>query len=123
MSEVLFGAALSGFHVTPTSVGPSKHEQIAGTLPFVFVIITWSLTRLGWDRLSHVTDQLARALIKAHPWSEWIFRLSIQVQHIFHMVDKLCTDLRNAPLFLLPRLQFVFLACAAPFRRRSTPLA
>jgi hypothetical protein len=35
------------------------------TVPLRLVIVTFELTRLGWDRLAHLADQLDRALVEA----------------------------------------------------------
>src|SRR5215217_860761 len=48
-------------------------------------------------------------------------RLLVQVQQIFHVPDELASDLWNAPLFLQPGLQLVFLNTVARSRPRCSP--
>ena len=56
----------------------------------------------------HIGMQHHGLLIQAHGRVLRVILLLVEVQHIFHGRDKLPSDLRETPVFMLPRLEFVF---------------
>lgn len=47
-------------------------------------------------------------LIQANGRVLRVILLLVKIQHIFHGRDKLASDFGETPVFMLPRLQFVF---------------
>ena len=64
---------------------------------------------------AHVRQQLSRGLVEAHHGLFGIMRFVVHVQYLLHGSNEVGAHLRNAPLFLLPWLEFVF------FRRLRMP--
>jgi len=60
------GAMIRNLHVTPGFVGVQKHKQISGAIAPVFAIVPFRLRDSGRDRLSHLANQLRRALIETY---------------------------------------------------------
>src|SRR5438105_12325487 len=100
--------ALSDCNVPPTSLRLAKQEEVGRAVPLVLKIISLHTTRRGWDRRACLGDQLFALFIKTDFRALGIVRLVVEVEHIFHPRDEFRTDFRDAPLFLLPRLEFVF---------------
>lgn len=98
--KVLLGAPRGHFHMPPPGAGLKEHKEGAGAVALVLIIIPLRLTRLGSQRLAYFSDQLIGTLIKAHHGKARIIRLRIEIQHVFHAPDKLCTDSRDTPLVL-----------------------
>src|SRR5882672_5954688 len=100
--------ALSDFDMPPTSLRLAKQEKVGCALTLVFKVIPFDAPHRGWDRRACFGDQLFALFIKTDFRALGIVRLVIKVEHIFHSSDELRTDFRDAPLFFLPRFEFVF---------------
>ena len=88
----------------PTGFRLTEHEQVAGPVSLVVAIVT----RLGPDSGPLISHQLLGCLVEA---DHGIVRVVVlMVPHILHSSHELPAHLRDAPLLLLPRLEFVFLS-------------
>src|SRR5262249_47325373 len=63
---------------------------------------------LSGRREAGLVDQLLGRFIKVDLGTLRIIRLRVDLQHVFHGSNKLCTDLWDAPLLLPPRLEGTF---------------
>jgi hypothetical protein len=84
-----------------------EDEEVDRSIAPILAVIALELPRLGRDRLTHLADELGRALIEADHRPLRIGRLAIEVEHILHARDVLAIDLGNAPHVLAPGLQVV----------------
>ena len=82
-------------------------EEIDGAVAAVLAIVTFELTRLGWDRLADLADELGRAFIEAHHRVLRVRGFGVQVEHVFHACNVFRVDLGNALHVLSPWLQIV----------------
>src|SRR5262252_7164128 len=64
-----------------------KDEQVGGTVATVFAIVSLGLSWRRGKRLSHLTDQLRRALVEADHRMFRIWLLRVQIKHVFHARD------------------------------------
>ncbi len=80
--KILRGSLICHLHMAPGSVRIKKHEQIGGAITTVFTIVTLQLTRLSWDRLAHLADQLCRTLIKANHRALRISLFGIEIKYV-----------------------------------------
>src|SRR5436190_19212318 len=94
----------------PARLRFTKQKEIAGAVPFVFIIIAFHLVRLGRDRCSCFLNQLLTGLVEVDFRTLRVVGLGVEVEEVFHLRDKLGTDAGQTPLFVLPRLEFVFLS-------------
>src|SRR5918998_3691451 len=120
LREIPGRAALSHLDVPPAAQGLKEHEQVAGALPAIFVVVP---PRLSWhcrQRLAYFTDQLVKLFIKTHHRVAGIIGFGVELQDIFHMPDELGTDGGHAPRPLQPGLERVFLS---PRRTVSSEMA
>jgi len=109
VGEVDFRPVVCHFNVSPSSQWFRKHKQIACPLPFILIIISFRLTRLGRNRYSCLPQQLFGAFIETDNGTVWIIRFLIHVQYLFHLAHKFCIGLWwDYPLLILPRFKFVF---------------
>ena len=65
MGVVHGGAAVGGLDVTPAPMRIEGDEEIGGAVAAILVIVALALSRLGWDRLAHLADQLDGGLVEA----------------------------------------------------------
>jgi hypothetical protein len=72
-------------------------EEIDGAAAAVLVIVTLALSRLGWDRLAHLADELDGGFVEADQRPLGIRRFSVEIEHIFHAGDVFAIDMGNAP--------------------------
>src|SRR3989337_2760771 len=99
-----------------------EQEQVTGPIAHIFGIVALGLTRTRRQWCTYLAHQLFAHLVHTDQRSLRIVGPCVDIQHILHMVDKLRIGLgRNAPLSLLPRLQFVFLESGGPSRTRDYP--
>lgn len=77
------------------------------------------LTRWHGQQLLNLANQWKQAFIEINYWAQRIVRLGIQIEHIFHMVDKLSAEVEQNPLLFQPRLNIVFLVATSWFHQRS----
>src|SRR5262249_41076759 len=110
MRHVQDRPSLGHFDMPPAALGTDEHKQVAGAFALVFVIVSFRLTRRARNGHSYFTDHLVGLLIETHAWSLGIFRLSIEIEHILHMIDELGAHRRDDPFFDLPGFQNVFLS-------------
>ena len=113
--EVLHRAPLRDRHLSPTRQGLAGQEQVAGTLPPVFVVLPQRKSRPGRQSGPGLRQQLGGCLVKANHRTLGIIGFGVEIQDILHVSHKFRAHLGNAPLLLLPRLKGVFL------RRWRTP--
>ena len=74
----------------------------------MLVIVALALSRLGWDRLTHLADELDRGLVEADQRPIEVRRLGVEIEHILHAGDVFAVDTGNAPHVPAPRLEVVF---------------
>lgn len=88
----------------------TDHHHLGHAAALVFIVLTPGPSRRGVDRLAHFAQKLQRTLVKAHYRAGFVQREQVRLNHLFHAGDKLFVDLCDAPLLLLPGLEFVFLS-------------
>ena len=64
--KILCRAPLPHLHPAPGPVHIEDYEKIGGAVAAILVINALDLPGRGWDRLTHLTDELGRALVEAH---------------------------------------------------------
>jgi hypothetical protein len=84
-----------------------NNEQVDSAVTAVLVVVTFELAGCGRDWLTHLADELDRALVEADHRSLGIGRLGIEVEDILHPGDIFAIDLWNAPHVAAPRLEIV----------------
>lgn len=63
------GATGGHLHLSPGSQGLTKHEEIAGAMAFVFIIVALGFTWLHRQGRARFANELLRAFVKADDWS------------------------------------------------------
>src|SRR5262249_54027117 len=91
MGDIQNRAGSRDFDVAPATLGAHEHKQVAGAFALVLVIMSFHLSWRRWNHRAHFTDELVGALVEAYSWTLGILLLGVQVQHVFHMIDKLGT--------------------------------
>ena len=110
MSEVHSSAPLGHLDMPPASFRLTEHEQVSSAVSLVLVVISFHPTRLGPDDRSLIGHQLPGCLVETDHGMVRVVVCVVQVQHVLHSSHELPAHLRDAPLLLLPRLEFVFLS-------------
>ena len=87
-----------------------RQQNAAGALALVVMIVMPGLARLHGDGHQHVAQKLKGHFIVADHGMQWVARLLIEVQQVFHAHEVLAVHDADAPLLLQPRLKFIFLA-------------
>ena len=113
--KVLSCPPLGDGHVSVTRKGFNEHEQVACSLSSILGVVSLGLAGSCRSGFAHVRQQLSRGLVEAHHGLFGIMRFVVHVQYLLHGSNEVGAHLRNAPLFLLPWLEFVF------FRRLRMP--
>jgi hypothetical protein len=81
------------------------NEQIGAALLLIGVVFPRDLSRLGWLRGILVLDEILAHLIHANARERGIIGLAVDIEHIFHTVDKVRVGfLGKTPGFFEPRL-------------------
>ena len=106
---ILLGLGFGHLREPPAQQWLVGHENIACATPLIFIIMpSWSARR-GWDRHLHLIYQLAGRLIHAYHWKSRIVRSFVDIQHQFHLGDKIgAVGWRDYPADFPPRFDFVF---------------
>src|SRR5438445_11323657 len=112
--KVILRTACCDVDVAPPTQRLDEEKEIGRAFAAILIIVSSGLSRSGWQGLPRLTEQLHRTFITTDVRTPYIIRLSIHIQHILPMPDKVRTDAGNAPFFALPRLAVVF------FRTRRT---
>ena len=102
------GAPFGDLHLAPGAVHIQEHEQVRGSVAFIFAVVALDLPRLGRDRPADLADELDRALVEADHRALGIGRFGIKIEHVLHTGDIVGVDLRNAPHVLAPWLEVIF---------------
>ncbi len=110
MSEIHSSAPLGHLDMPPASFRLTEHEQVSSAVSLVLVVISFHPTRLGPDDRSLIGHQLPGCLVETDHGMVRVVVFVVQVQHVLHSSHELTAHLRDAPLLLLPRLEFVFLS-------------
>lgn len=85
------------------------NEEIGAPLFLEGIVFSGHLSRFGWFGRILVFDQILAHFIHADPRDCRVTRLAIDIQHIFHMIDKVSDcHLGEAPRVLEPGLEFFF---------------
>ena len=108
MSEVHSSAPLGHLDMPPASFRLTEHEQVSSAVSLVLVVISFHPTRLGADGRSLIDHQLLGRLVETDHGMVRVVVCVVQVQHVLHPSHELPAHLGDAPLLLLPRLEFVF---------------
>jgi len=104
-------APLGDLHVAPPGQRLKEEEKVGHSVADLFIVAPLRLTGRGWDRRAALSYQLLADLIHADLGPVRVVGAGVEFQDLFHLGDKLAAVLgRNAPLFLQPRLRFVFLS-------------
>jgi hypothetical protein len=110
VGKILAGAPVSDLHMPPALPRLEAHQQVAGTLPALFVVVPHRLTGPHRQCLTALTDQWVELFIQADEGILGLIRLRIQVQDIFHAPHTLRAHTGNTPALLLPRLESICLS-------------
>jgi hypothetical protein len=116
--KVILRAACCDVDVPPPTQRLDKEKEIGRAFTVILISIPSRLSRPGWQGLPRLIDQLHRTFINTDLRTPPIIRLSIQIQHILPVPDKVRTYARTAPFFTLPRLEVVFLVPGVQFHLR-----
>ena len=106
--KIWLGPSLCDFDVAPSLLRCKEHEQITRPVAPVLIIVALPFTGARRQRLSHLSDQLIRTLVKAHQRVAGVVRRGIEVQDLLHPPHELGTNRGDTPLLLQPRLDGVF---------------
>jgi|ERR1700694_2016486 len=94
--------------IAPTGVRFKHHEQIAGAVPDVFVVLTGHLPRRWRDGFAAIGDQLAGTLIDTDQGLGRVIGLGILRQDVLHAPYKIRPNGRYTPFFFEPGLEVAF---------------
>src|SRR5258708_2087387 len=104
------GTVLGHLDMAPARQRLDEEKQIGGAQAFILVInalgLSW-LHRLGRAHVSLWSDEF---FVEADRRIAWVVLFFVQIQHILHGRYKLRSYGWDAPLFVLPGLEFVFLS-------------
>src|SRR5579864_2566515 len=103
-------APLGDRDMAPASQWLDHHKHIASAVAAVFVIDFARSSRRGWNRLARMVVQLQRPLVETYDWSTRVVALGVEVEDVLHGRHEVWTYFRNAPVFLEPWLEAVFLS-------------
>ena len=105
------GAVLAGADPSPAQQWRKEHEDGAGSVTLVLVILASRLAGRHWQSSADPSVQFLARLVHADQWFVGIQRLSVEVQHLFHLRDEAGgITPGNAEALLAPRLKEVFLS-------------
>jgi len=105
----------------PNADAATAQKPFTHPTPFVGIVLPTRPPRCHRQRRVNIRHHRIWTLVKTDHRTLRVIRLGIHLQHRLHSPDKVRRHLRQTPLLLLPRLERVFLACDAPFRRRWSP--
>src|SRR5450432_4917792 len=91
------GATVCNLDVAPATMRIEGNEEIDGAVAAVLVIVALALSWLGWDRLTHLADELDRGLVEADQRPLGVRRLGVEIEHILHAGDVFAVNAGNAP--------------------------
>src|SRR5579859_4078236 len=106
--EIQPGASLGHFQTTETRLGFNEDKQVGGPQPLIFIIAASGRPWFERQWLAYLPMHDQWFLVKADHWLAFLIGLSIQMQDLLHRGNLLCIYSGNAPLLMLPRLQFIF---------------
>src|SRR5438128_466639 len=115
LGPVGLGALVSHHQMPPAGKRLREREHIRRAVAFILAVETLTASRRSGKRSLRFDGQLLTQFVHADQREARIVRPLVDLQHVFHVVDKLGIVLRrNAPHAFLPGLQLVF------FRQRRT---
>ena len=103
-----FGSLLTNIRQSLSSARFKGHENAAGAVAYVFIMLFLSASWFKGERNNGIIDQLTWPLIKTENRAAWIIWLLVKIQHIFHVPDEIAGYLSYTPASLQPRLKFIF---------------
>ena len=122
--EVHARAPPGDIDLPPTQARCDKHEHVGRAPAFVLVVITLQLSRSWRQRLAGFGHGLFAGLLEANVRAQWIevTVFGVEADHLLRAPDKLRARRGDGPLFVPPRLEFVFLSArrTASFEKLST---
>ena len=86
---VLLGATLAHSQQSLARQRFNGHKHTHGSMPLIFIVVTLWLSCLHWLPLALVGKQLLAAFIHTDLGKSWVIGTMIDLQNIFHMIDKL----------------------------------
>jgi hypothetical protein len=102
-------ATIRDLHMAPATEGLNAHEQVAGPLPAIFIVVPKRLAGADRQCLAGLADHVVEFFIKTDQRILPVIRLGRQVEDVFHPPHELGTNRGNAPSFPQPRFERVFL--------------
>jgi hypothetical protein len=87
---------LGDLDLAPGSMHVEGDEQIDRSIALILAVVTFELAGCGWDRLTHLADELGRVLVETDQRAFGIGLFGVEIEHILHAGDILAVDLRNA---------------------------
>src|SRR3712207_5342886 len=94
----------------PSALGLEECKDVDHTLALVLVVVALRASRLLGQGRTFLGHHLVGQLLEADDWLLRIVGLFVELQHILHAPHKLRSHLRDAPLFLHPRLNVPLLS-------------
>ncbi len=95
-------------HLAQPSRWLADHHDFCHAAALVFTVLAPWPPWCPCNRLAYLSQQLKRTLIKTDHGVLLIERAGVNFYHVLHAGYKLFIDLWDAPLLLLPRLEFAF---------------
>ena len=91
--------------------GLEADEDVRRTIALVFVILALGVRGLRWNSFTRIAEQLRADFIHTDQPNIVTVGPGVDLQHIFHMRDKLSVGFGwNTPFIYSPGLEFVFLS-------------
>ena len=111
VGKIDFGSPLSYADVAPTAERLKEHEQITGSVAFIFIIIALRLSGFCRQGLPHFSDELLAGFVKTDQWTLSIIGLVIKLQYVLHRAYEISILFRrDYPGLVLPGFETVFLS-------------
>ena len=108
---ILLGPLFCDFQHPLASERFIDNEEVGAPLFLIAVVFPCHLSRLRWFGRIFVLDEILSHLIHTDSRNGWIIGLTVDIEDILHMIDKICIGfLWKAPGFFEPGFQLVFLS-------------
>ena len=107
-NPVLFGAPLAHLHLTGSCFWFHTYEEATHSFPFIFVVHPLIDPFFHRKWLSGMSQKLFTSFIQTQLWKTLIIRTLVDLQHIFHVIDKVRIRFcRDAEGLLQPGFEFI----------------
>jgi len=107
--EIRLGSTLGYCHHSPFTLGFHGHKEVAGTGPFILVILLGRCIRLCGQRPAGVFKQLLALFINAHYRLLFLVGSGVKFEQTVHSVPVFLGQVADTPHQFAPRFEVVFL--------------